>query len=267
MSTIANRTDLNKMRAACQSAAKVLDFISPYVQPGVTTGELDNLCLKYITEELQVKSATIGYGPSGYPPFPGSICTSVNHQVCHGIPGGRRLKQGDILNIDVAIARDGWFGDTSRMYNVGKVSLLAQRLSNVAFESMWKGIEKVRNGATLGDVGYAIQKHVENHGFSVVREFCGHGIGRHFHEAPQVLHYGKAGTGPKLTTGMLFTIEPMVNAGKCEVKCLPDRWTIVTRDRSLSAQWEHTIRVTDLGYEVLTTSPSMPEPPPFIGEI
>jgi len=266
MGTITNQADLAKMRAACQDAAKILDFITPYVKPGVTTGELDRLCLEYLTDELGVESATVGYAPPGYPPFPGAICTSVNHQVCHGIPGDKVLKNGDSLNIDVTIIKDGWFGDTSRMYPVGEQSILSRRLSEITFECMWKGIQQVKNGATLGDVGNAIQKHAEANGFSVVREFCGHGIGQRFHEDPQVLHYGKPGTGVPLTTGMLFTIEPMINAGRREIRQLSDGWTVVTRDRSLSAQWEHAVCVTETGYEVLTLSPGMPQPPAFITE-
>ncbi|RAP65610.1 type I methionyl aminopeptidase [Achromobacter sp. HZ01] len=266
MGTITNQADLAKMRAACQDAAKVLDFITPYVKPGVTTGELDRLCLEYLTDKLGVKSATVGYAPPGYPPFPGAICTSVNHQVCHGIPGDKVLKNGDSLNIDVTIIKDGWFGDTSRMYAVGEQSILSRRLSEITFECMWKGIQQVKNGATLGDVGHAIQKHAEANGFSVVREFCGHGIGQRFHEDPQVLHYGKPGTGVPLTTGMLFTIEPMINAGRREIRQLSDGWTVVTRDHSLSAQWEHAVCVTETGYEVLTLSPGMPQPPAFITE-
>lgn len=266
MGTITNPADLAKMRAACQDAAKVLDFITPYVKPGVTTGELDRLCLEYLTDELKVKSATVGYAPPGYPPFPGAICTSVNHQVCHGIPGDKALKNGDSLNIDVTIIKDGWFGDTSRMYAVGEQSILSRRLTDITFECMWKGIQQVKNGATLGDVGNAIQKHAEANGFSVVREFCGHGIGQRFHEDPQVLHYGKPGTGVELVTGMLFTIEPMINAGRREIRQLSDGWTVVTRDHSLSAQWEHAVCVTDTDYEVLTLSPGMPKPPAFITE-
>ncbi|KAF1326672.1 Methionine aminopeptidase, type i, partial [Globisporangium splendens] len=266
MGTITDPADLAKMRAACQDAAKVLDFITPHVKPGVTTGELDRLCLEYLTDELKVKSATVGYAPPGYPPFPGAICTSVNHQVCHGIPGDKVLKNGDSLNIDVTIIKDGWFGDTSRMYTVGEQSILSRRLSDITFECMWKGIQQVRNGATLGDIGNAIQKHAESNGFSVVREFCGHGIGQRFHEDPQVLHYGKPGTGVKLVTGMLFTIEPMINAGRREIRQLADGWTVVTRDHSLSAQWEHAVCVTETGYEVLTLSPGMPQPPAFITE-
>jgi methionine aminopeptidase, type I len=262
--TIKTAEEIEKMRAACQDAAKVLDFIAPYVKPGVTTGELDRLCLEYMTDVLHVKSATIGYAPPGYPPFTGAICTSVNHQVCHGIPGNKILKNGDSLNIDVTIIKDGWHGDTSRMFFVGEPSLLARRLSEVTYECMWLGIEQVKPGAHLGDIGHAIQKHAEKHGYSVVREFCGHGIGKVFHEDPQVLHYGKPGTGVELQAGMIFTIEPMINAGRREIRELADGWTIVTRDHSLSAQWEHTVLVTDTGYEILTVSPGMPAPPAFV---
>ncbi|VCU72297.1 Methionine aminopeptidase [Pigmentiphaga humi] len=262
--SIKTADEIEKMRAACQAAASVLDFIAPHVKPGVTTGELDRLCLEYMTDELGVKSATIGYAPPGYPPFTGAICTSVNHQVCHGIPGAKVLKNGDALNIDVTIIKDGWHGDTSRMYFAGEPSVLARRLSQVTYECMWLGIEQVRAGACLGDIGHAIQKHAENHGYSVVREFCGHGIGQVFHEDPQVLHYGKPGTGQQLQAGMIFTIEPMINAGRREIRELADGWTIVTRDHSLSAQWEHTVVVTDAGYEVLTVSPGMPAPPAFV---
>ena len=264
MGIVTDPADLAKMRAACQAAAQILDFIEPYVKPGVTTGELDRLCLQYLTDELKVKSATVGYAPPGYPPFPGAICTSVNHQVCHGIPGDKVLKNGDSLNIDVTIIKDGWFGDTSRMYHVGEASILSRRLTDITFECMWKGIQQVRNGATLGDIGSAIQKHAEAQGFSVVREFCGHGIGQRFHEDPQVLHYGRPGTGVRLTTGMLFTIEPMINAGRREIRQLADGWTVVTRDHSLSAQWEHSVLVTDSGYEVLTVSEGMPAAPAFV---
>ncbi|MDX3905645.1 MAG: type I methionyl aminopeptidase [Pigmentiphaga sp.] len=262
--TIKSAEEIEKMRAACQDAARVLDFIAPYVKPGVTTGELDRLCLQFMTEELQVKSATIGYAPPGYPPFTGAICTSVNHQVCHGIPGDKVLKNGDSLNIDVTIIKDGWHGDTSRMYFAGEPTLQARRLAEVTYECMWLGIEQVRPGAHLGDIGHAIQKHAENHGYSVVREFCGHGIGRVFHEDPQVLHYGKPGTGVELQPGMIFTVEPMINAGRREIRGLADGWTIVTRDRSLSAQWEHTVVVTETGYEILSVSPGMPAPPAFV---
>lgn len=255
MGTITNPDDLNKMRAACQDAAKVLDFITPHVKPGVTTGELDRLCLEYLTDELKVKSATVGYAPPGYPPFPGAICTSVNHQVCHGVPGDKVLKNGDSLNIDVTIIKDGWFGDTSRMYHVGEQSILSRRLTDVTFECMWKGIQQVKNGATLGDIGHAIQTVAHREHFSIVREYCGHGIGQIYHDEPQVLHYGRPGEGLVLQPGMMFTIEPMINAGKPATRQMPDGWTVVTKDRSLSAQWEHMVVVTDTGYEVLTPWP------------
>lgn len=246
------------MRRAGRLAAETLDFITPYVKPGVTTGELDRLCHAFITDHGAVPA------PLNYRGFPKSICTSINHVICHGIPNERPLKNGDILNIDVTIIKDGWFGDTSRMYYVGEPSILARRLVDVTYECMWLGIAQVRPGNTLGDVGHAIQKYAESHGFSVVREFCGHGIGRRFHQDPQVLHYGKPGSGVRLEPGMIFTIEPMINAGRREIRQLPDGWTVVTRDRSLSAQWEHTVLVTDDGYEVLTISPDMPAPPSFI---
>lgn len=264
MGLVTNSADLDRMRAACRDAAKILDFITPFVKPGVTTGELDRLCLQYLTDELKVKSATVGYAPPGYPPFPGAICTSVNHQVCHGVPGDKVLKNGDVLNIDVTIIKDGWFGDTSRMYYVGEPSIQAKRLTEVTYECMWLGIDQVKPGNTLGDIGQAIQKHAEKQGFSVVREFCGHGIGQKFHQDPQILHYGKAGSGEVLQPGLIFTIEPMINAGRREIRQLADGWTVVTRDHSLSAQWEHSILVTDTGYEVLTISDGMPPPPPFI---
>jgi methionyl aminopeptidase len=264
MSIVTDPTDLARMRTACREAASVLDFLAPHVKPGVTTGELDRLALEFVTDELKAKSATVGYAPPGYPPFPGAICTSVNHQVCHGIPGDKVLKNGDELNIDVTIIKDGWYGDTSRMFHVGEPSILSRRLSDITYECMWLGIMQVRAGATLGDVGHAIQKHAESNGFSVVREFCGHGVGRRFHEEPQVLHYGKPGSGVKLVPGMIFTIEPMINAGRREIRQLADGWTVVTRDHSLSAQWEHTVLTTETGFEVLTVSPGMPAPPAFV---
>ncbi len=261
---VTDPNDLAKMRAACQAAASVLDYLTPFVKAGVTTGELDKLCLDYITNVLHVTSATVGYAPPGYPPFPGSICTSVNHVICHGIPGDKVLKNGDIINIDVTVIKDGWFGDTSRMYYVGEPSILARRLCETTYECMWLGIEQVKPGATLGDIGHAIQKYAEGRGYSVVREYCGHGIGQNFHQDPQILHYGRAGTGQRLEAGMIFTIEPMINAGRRDLRTLPDQWTVVTRDRSLSAQWEHTVLVTDSGYEVLTVSPDMPAAPEFV---
>ncbi len=239
--------DIAKMREAGRLAADVLRMIEPYVQPGVTTEELDALCHDYIVNVQKAIPA-----PLNYRGFPKSICTSVNHVVCHGIPGKKRLKKGDIINIDVTVIKDGFHGDTSRMFFVGEPSKLAKRLVQVSYECMLIGIEKVRPGARLGDIGHAIQRHAEAHGFSIVREYCGHGIGRRFHEEPQVLHYGKPGTGIELVPGMTFTIEPMVNAGKRHVRLLPDGWTVVTKDHSLSAQWEHTVLVTDTGHEILT---------------
>ncbi|MGQ9830493.1 MAG: type I methionyl aminopeptidase [Thermochromatium sp.] len=238
---------IEKMRLAGRLAADVLDMIEPYVQPGVTTEELDRLCHDYIVNQQCAIPA-----PLNYRGFPKSICTSVNHQVCHGIPSNKRLKKGDIVNIDVTVIKDGYHGDTSRMFFVGEPSVLARRLVTVTRQAMMLGIAAVRPGATLGDIGHAIQRFVEANGYSVVREYCGHGIGEEFHEDPQVLHYGKPGEGLKLKPGMCFTIEPMVNAGKRFIKVLPDGWTVVTKDRSLSAQWEHTILVTETGHEILT---------------
>jgi methionine aminopeptidase type I len=245
--TIKTADEQDKMRIAGRLAADVLDMISDYVKPGVTTGELDRICHDYITEVQDAIPA-----PLNYRGFPKSICTSVNHVVCHGIPGDRRLKAGDAVNIDVTVIKDGFHGDTSRMFFVGKPGIQAQRLAEVAFESMWLGIEELAPGKHLGDVGAAIQHHVEKNRFSVVREYCGHGIGRVFHEDPQVLHYGSPGTGMELRAGMTLTVEPMVNAGKAAVKLLPDGWTVVTKDHSLSAQWEHTVLITETGHEVLT---------------
>jgi methionyl aminopeptidase len=239
--------EVAKMRVAGRLAAEVLEMIGEHIRPGITTGELDQLCHDFITRVQQAVPA-----PLSYRGFPRSICTSVNHQVCHGIPGSKILKKGDILNIDVTVIRDGYHGDTSKMFTVGEVSVQARRLINVTQEAMRLGIDAVKPGATLGDIGNAIQRYVEAHRFSVVREYCGHGIGRAFHEDPQVLHYGKAGTGLVLEPGMCFTIEPMVNAGKRFIKQLPDGWTVITKDRSLSAQWEHTILVTEDGREILT---------------
>jgi methionyl aminopeptidase len=245
--TIKTPEEQQKMREAGRLAAEVLLMIEPHVQPGVTTDALNQVCHDYIVNRLQAVPA-----PLNYRGFPKSICTSVNHVVCHGIPGDKRLKRGDIVNIDITVIKDGWHGDTSRMFFVGEASVQAKRLSQVAHDAMCLGIERVRPGARLGDIGAAIQTHVERNGFSVVREYCGHGIGRVFHEDPQVLHYGTPGTGLRLEPGMCFTIEPMVNAGRAEVKLLPDGWTVVTKDHSLSAQWEHTVLVTDSGVEVLT---------------
>ena len=249
--------DSAAMRAAGRLAAEALDFITPHVEPGVTTVELDRLCHEFIVEHDAVPA------PLNYRGFPKSICTSVNHVVCHGIPGDKRLASGDIVNIDVTVILDGWHGDTSRMFLVGDVRRLGQRLVDVTFEAMWEGIRAVRPGATLGDIGHAIQTIVEAERFSVVRDFCGHGLGRIFHDAPSILHFGRAGTGTTLREGMFFTIEPMVNVGRADVKILGDGWTAVTKDRSLSAQFEHSIGVTADGYEVFTLSPKGWERPPY----
>ena len=254
-------TDIEMMRIAGRLASEVLDYITPFVKPGVTTGELDRLCHEYMVNVQGTIPAPLNYAPPGYRPFPKSVCTSVNHQVCHGIPGDRVLKNGDVLNIDVTVIKDGYHGDTSRMFPVGETSIQAKRLSEVTFECMWLGIREVRPGAHLGDIGHVIQKHAEKSGFSVVREFCGHGIGKRFHEDPQVLHYGRPGTLEQLVPGMIFTIEPMINAGRREIREMADGWTIVTKDHSLSAQWEHTVLVTEDGYEVLTTSEGTPPAP------
>jgi methionyl aminopeptidase len=252
--SIKNSEEIESMRIAGRLASEVLDFIGPHVKPGITTGELDRLCHQYMVDVQGTIPAPLNYAPPGYRPYPKSICTSVNHQVCHGIPGERTLKAGDIINIDVTVIKDGWHGDSSRMYLVGDTSLAARRLCQVTFECMWLGIATVRPGGYLGDIGAAIQAHAEQHGFSVVREFCGHGIGRRFHEEPQILHYGRVGTLERLVPGMTFTIEPMINAGRREIRELADGWTIVTKDHSLSAQWEHTVLVTQTGVEVLTLS-------------
>lgn len=253
---------IEKMRVAGHLAAEVLDFIEPHVKPGITTAELDRLCHDYMVNVQGAIPAPLNYAPPGYKPYPKSICTSVNHQICHGVPGEKALKKGDIVNIDITVIKDGWHGDTSRMFIVGKeAGILAKRLCAVTLECLWLGIGQVRPGAHLGDIGHAIQRHAESNGFSVVREFCGHGIGRQFHEEPQVLHYGKPGSGPELRPGMIFTIEPMINAGKAAISELPDGWTIVTKDRSLSAQWEHTVLVTESGAEVLTLSAGSPPRP------
>jgi methionyl aminopeptidase len=236
-----------KMRLAGRLTADVLDMIGPQVQPGITTDELDRICHDYI---VGVQGAVPA--PLNYRGFPKSICTSVNHVVCHGIPGDRRLRAGDIVNVDVTIIKDGWHGDSSRMFQVGRIPVQAERLCRIAFEAMWAGIRAVRPGTRLGDIGHAIQTCAEAEQCSIVREYCGHGIGRVFHEDPQVLHYGEPGTGVELVPGMTFTIEPMVNAGKRHVKLLPDGWTVVTKDHSLSAQWEHTVLVTENGVEILT---------------
>ncbi|HLO75495.1 MAG TPA: type I methionyl aminopeptidase [Magnetospirillum sp.] len=241
--------DFEGMRKAGRLAAEALDFIGPYVQPGVTTAEIDRLCADFIAERGGISA------PLNYRGYPRSICTSVNHVVCHGIPGDKKLEDGDIVNIDVTPIVDGWHGDSSRMYYVGKPGVKAKKLVEVTCEALMRGIEVVKPGATLGDIGWAIQSFVEKHRFSVVRDFCGHGLGRIFHEPPNVMHYGKPGHGVVLKEGMFFTIEPMINAGKAETKILADGWTAVTKDKSLSAQFEHSIAVTATGYEIFTLSP------------
>lgn len=262
--TIKTEQEIEKMRIAGKLGSEVLDYIAPYVKAGVTTGELDKLCHDYIVNVQQAIPAPLNYAPPGHIPYPKSICTSVNHQICHGVPGDKVLKNGDIVNLDITVIKDGYHGDTSRMFCVGEASIQAKRLCEITYECMWLGIAKVKPGATLGDIGYAIQTYAEKNGFSVVREFCGHGIGKKFHEDPQVLHYGKPGAGMKLQAGMIFTIEPMINAGKRDIKQLGDGWTIVTKDHSLSAQWEHTVLVTETGYEVLTVSADSPAVPAFL---
>ena len=254
------------MRVAGKLASEVLDYLTPFVQAGVTTNALDKLAHDYIVDVQGGIPAPLNYRGGGNTPYPKSICTSVNHQVCHGIPNDKPLKKGDIVNIDVTVIKDGWHGDTSRMFMVGEVSIAAKRLCAITYEAMWHGIKMVRPGIHLGDIGYAIQRFAEGQGFSVVREFCGHGIGQVFHEEPQVLHYGRPGTLEKLAEGMTFTIEPMINAGRKEIKDGPEKdgWTIVTQDRSLSAQWEHTVLVTPTGYEVLTLSAGSPATPDFV---
>ena len=258
--TIKSSEDIARMRVAGRLAGEVLDYITPFVRPGVTTGELNDLCHGYMVDVQGTTPAPLNYAPPGYKPFPKSICTSVNHQVCHGIPGDRLLKTGDILNIDITVIKDGFHGDSSRMFFVGTPSIQARRLVDVTYECMWRGIAQAKPGAHLGDIGAAIQTYAESHGYSVVREFCGHGIGRKFHEEPQVLHYGRPGTGLRLEPGMTFTIEPMINAGRPAIRELADGWTIVTKDHSLSAQWEHTLLVTEHGNDVLTISAGAPPP-------
>ena len=245
-----SKDQVEKMRVAGRLAAEVLQMIRPHVQPGVTTAELDDICHQYITQTQQAIPA-----PLDYRGFPKSICTSVNHVICHGIPGDERLQDGDIINIDITVIKEGWHGDTSKMFLVGESTIKGKRICDIAHRSMVTGIEMVRPGVRLGDIGHAIQRIAESQGCSVVREYCGHGIGEGFHEDPQVLHYGRPGTREVVVPGMVFTIEPMINLGRRETKLLPDGWTVLTRDRSLSAQWEHTIAVTDDGFEVLTLLP------------
>src|SRR3990167_8027648 len=245
--TIKTQKEIEKMRIAGRLAAEVLEMIEPYVKPGMTTEELDRICHDYIINTQKAIPAPLNY--HGYPK---SICTSVNHQVCHGIPSSRQLKEGDIVNIDITVIKDEYHGDTSKMFTIGKPSILAERLIRVTQECLYIGIKQIKPGVHLGDIGAAIQQHAEAQHFSVVREYCGHGIGKIFHEPPNILHYGIPETGEALAPGMIFTIEPMINAGKRHVKLLPDNWTLVTKDHSLSAQWEHTILVTNTGYDVLT---------------
>ncbi|CAB1274897.1 methionine aminopeptidase [Candidatus Nitrosacidococcus tergens] len=248
--TIKTPEEIEKMRIAGHLAADVLYMIRPYIVPGITTEELNNICHEYITNTQQAIPA-----PLNYHGFPRSICTSVNYVVCHGIPNKKQLKKGDIINVDVTVIKDGYHGDTSKMFFVGEPSTIAKRITQISYECMCIGIEMIKPGVYLGDIGYAIQTHAENNNYSIVREFCGHGIGRFFHEDPQVLHYGTPGTQLRLEEGMIFTIEPMVNVGKRHVKILSDNWTVVTKDHSLSAQWEHTVLVTRDGFEVLTIRP------------
>lgn len=262
--TLKTPEEIEKMRVAGRLAAEVLDYITPFVKPGVTTGEIDRLCHDYMVGVQGCIPAPLDYAPPGYVPYPKSICTSVNHQVCHGVPGDKPLRNGDIVNLDITTIKSGYHGDTSRMFLVGEPSIQARRLCEVSFECLWLGIAQVRPGARLGDIGHAIQSHAEKAGYSVVREFCGHGIGVRFHEDPQVVHYGKPGTGIELVPGMAFTIEPMINAGKAAIRELADGWTIVTKDHSLSAQWEHTLRVSETGVEVLTLSAGARQPPAWI---
>jgi methionyl aminopeptidase len=245
--TIKNTQDQELMRVSGRLTANVLDMIGEHVQPGITTGELDKICHEYIVNVQDAIPA-----PLNYRGFPKSICTSVNHVVCHGIPGNRKLRNGDMVNIDVTVIKDGLHGDSSRMFHVGKPNVQGKRVADIAHEALWRGIAQVKPGSRLGDIGHAVQTYVESHRCSVVREYCGHGIGRVFHEDPQILHYGRPGTGVEMQPGLTFTIEPMVNAGKRGVRLLPDGWTVVTKDHSLSAQWEHTLLVTESGVEVLT---------------
>ena len=258
--SIKNSEDIKKMRVAGTLASEVLDYITQFIKPNITTEEIDKICHDYMVNVQKTIPAPLNYAPPGHSPYPKSVCTSVNHQICHGIPGPKSLKKGDVVNIDITVIKDGYHGDTSRMFYVGEPSIQAKRLCEITYQSMWLGIKEVKPGAHLGDIGHAIQTYAESNGYSVVREFCGHGIGLVFHEEPQVLHYGQIGSGVELRPGMIFTIEPMINAGKRDIKMLPDGWTVVTKDRSLSAQWEHTILVTESSYEVLTVSKGTPKP-------
>ena len=257
--------DIDYMRVSGKLAAEVLDYIAPFVKPGVTTNELDKLCYDYITKVQEAYPSPLNYKPDpGVYAYPKSICTSVNNEICHGIPNDKPLKNGDIINIDITVNKNGYHGDNSRMFYVGDVSDHARRLCNITYECMWLGINQVKPGNFFGDIGHAIQTHAEKNGYSIVQEFCGHGVGQVFHEDPQVLHYGLPKSGPEIKLGMIFTVEPMINQGKRHIRFLPNLWTAVTKDRSLSAQWEHTILVTDTGYEVLTVSTNTPKMPDFI---
>jgi methionyl aminopeptidase len=250
------------MREAGRLASEVIDHVTPFVKAGVTTGEIDRICHEYMVNVQNTIPAPLNYQPPGYPPYPKAICTSVNDVICHGIPGDRILKDGDSVNLDITVITPaGYFGDTSRMFLIGEPSILSKRLNQITYECMWLGIAQVKPGCTLGDIGHAIQTHAENSGYSVVREYCGHGIGQVFHDDPQIVHYGKPGMGLKIYEGMTFTIEPMINAGKRDIRTMPDQWTVKTKDRSLSAQWEHTCLVTATGVEVLTYSAGSPPPP------
>jgi methionyl aminopeptidase len=256
------------MREAGRLASEVLDHVTPFIKAGITTGELDQICHDYMVNVQKTVPAPLNYQPPGYPPFPKSICTSINDVICHGIPGDRILKDGDVVNLDITvITQTGYYGDTSRMFSIGEPSILAKRLSQITYECMWLGIAQVKPGCTLGDIGHAIQSHAENAGYSVVREYCGHGIGQVFHDEPQIVHYGKPGLGEQLHEGMTFTIEPMINAGKRDIRTMPDQWTVKTKDRSLSAQWEHTCLVTPTGVEVLTYSAGSPPPPACVSNL
>lgn len=245
--SIKTADEINKMRTAGRLAADVLDMIEPYVKAGITTNELNQICHDYIVDVQQAIPA-----PLNYRGFPKSICTSINHQICHGIPSDKKLKVGDIVNVDITVIKDDYHGDTSKMFCIGEVSSHAKRLVDVTREALFLGIEQVKPGKHFGDIGFAIQQHAERNRYTVVREFCGHGIGRQFHEEPHVMHFGNLGDGARIEAGMIFTIEPMLNSGKRHMKVLPDGWTAVTKDRSLSAQWEHTILVTETGYDILT---------------
>lgn len=262
--TIKNAQEIEGMRVAGRLASLVLDFLTPYVKEGKTTNQIDRLAHDFITHEIKCIPAPLHYNPSGDNPYPKSICTSVNHTVCHGIPDDKPLRKGDIVNIDVTVIKDGWHGDTSRMFQIGETSIAAKRLCALTYEAMWHGIAQVGPNVPLIEIGRAIQQFTQAQGCSVVREYCGHGIGRNFHEEPQVLHFASPDVKTILVPGMTITIEPMINAGRKETKLLADGWTVLTKDRSLSAQWEHTVLVTPTGFEVLTTSEGAPPPPSFI---